>query len=57
MTRLIEEQDVVVAEGAVQAQKRDGGVLNAVFCDVFVMERGRIKRLTTYQVEVKQRDS
>ena len=57
VTRLIEEQDVVVAEGAVQAQKRDGGVLNAVFCDVFVMERGRIKRLTTYLVEVKQRDS
>ena len=57
VSRMVEEDNVVTAEGAVQAQKRDGGVLNAVFCDVFVMERGRIKRLTTYLVEVKQRDS
>jgi len=57
VTRMIEEHDIVVAEGAVQAQRKDGGVLNVVFCDVFAMERGKIKRLTTYLVEVKQRDS
>jgi ketosteroid isomerase-like protein len=48
VTRLVEEADVVVAEGAVQAKKKDGGQLNAVFCDVFVMEKGKIKKLTSY---------
>ena len=57
MSRMTEEHDIVVAEGAVLAQRKDGGVLNAVFCDVFAMEHGKIKRLTTYLVEVKQRDS
>ncbi len=52
ITRLTEEGDVVVAEGAVRAQRRAGGVLSAVFCDVFVMQRGKIKWLTTYLMEV-----
>ncbi|HKC09674.1 MAG TPA: nuclear transport factor 2 family protein [Methylomirabilota bacterium] len=51
--RMIEENDIVVAEGRVQAKRRDGGVLNAVFCDVFVMSNARIRRLTTYLAEVK----
>jgi len=51
--RMVEEDDVVVAEGAVRATRREGGVLTAVFCDVFVMEKARIKRLTTYLAEVK----
>src|SRR6185295_1117251 len=46
--RLIEENDVVVAEGTVRAQKRDGGLLNAVFCDVFTMQDGKIKQLVSY---------
>src|SRR5262245_33878239 len=50
--RLIEENDFVVAEGKVQAQRKDGGLLNAVFCDVFAMESGRIKSLTSYLMEV-----
>jgi uncharacterized protein len=52
LVRMVEENDVVVAEGAVRAQRRDGGVLDAVFCDVFEMANGRIKRLTTYLAEV-----
>lgn len=46
--QLIEENDVVIAEGAVQGKMRNGGELNAVFCDVFEMENGKIKRLTSY---------
>lgn len=46
--RMIEEDDVVVVEGRVTAARRDGGTLNAVFCDVFLMAGGKIKRLTTY---------
>jgi hypothetical protein len=29
---MIEENDVVVAEGRVRARRKDGGVLNAVTC-------------------------
>src|SRR5688572_2221193 len=53
VTRMTEEDDVVVAEGSVRAQRRAGGFLSAVFCDVFVMQHGKIKRLVTYLVEIK----
>lgn len=52
VTRMVEENDVVIAEGAVRVEKKNGGFLNAVFCDVFVMENAKIKRLTSYLVEV-----
>jgi uncharacterized protein len=51
ISRMTEENDVVVAEGAVRSQRKAGGVLSGVFCDVFVMQRGKIKRLTTYFAE------
>jgi ketosteroid isomerase-like protein len=53
ITRMVEENDVVVGEGRVRARRKDGGLLDAVFCDVFVMTHARIKRLTTYLAEVK----
>ncbi len=53
ITRMIEENDVVVAEGSVQSKKRGGDIFKAVFCDVFVMRNGKIKRLTSYLNEVK----
>ena len=53
ITRMTEENDVVVAEGSVSTQRKAGGYLSAVFCDVFVMRGGKIKRLITYFVEVK----
>ena len=53
ITRMVEENEVVVAEGQVRAERRDGGLLDAVFCDVFVMADARIRRLTTYLAEVK----
>ncbi len=48
IVRMIEEDDVVVAEGAVQGKMKDGGKLDAVFCDVFHMHNGKIKHLTSY---------
>jgi ketosteroid isomerase-like protein len=48
VTRLVEEGDVVVAEGTVRNALEDGGVLNLVFCDVFVMRDGKIRQLTSY---------
>lgn len=46
--RLVEENNVVIAEGAVQGKMKNGSLLNAVFCDVFVMENYKIKQLTSY---------
>ena len=54
LTRLAEEKDVVFAEGAVRAQRREGGVLHLVFCDAFEMEGAKIKKLTSYLMEVKK---
>lgn len=53
VTRMTEEHDVVVAEGTVHCARRDGGFLDAVFCDVFVMQDAKIKHLTSYLMEVK----
>jgi ketosteroid isomerase-like protein len=55
ISRLTEENNVVVAEGSVQCKIKNGGMLDALFCDVFEMEKGKIKKLTTYQMnkEVK----
>jgi ketosteroid isomerase-like protein len=48
ITRLVEEDDVVIAEGSVQGNMKNGGRLDAVFCDVFLMQEGKIKQLTSY---------
>jgi len=53
VTRLTEENDIVVAEGSVQAQKKDGELLKLRFCDVFVMQAGKIKQLISYLMEVQ----
>jgi ketosteroid isomerase-like protein len=53
VTRLIEADDTVVAEGAVRAPKPDGTFLDLVFCDVFDMRNGKIRRLISYLMEVK----
>ena len=54
LTRLTEEDDVVCAEGTVRAQRREGGVLHLVFCDAFEMEGAKIKKLTSYLMEVQE---
>jgi ketosteroid isomerase-like protein len=48
VSSLIEENNVVVAEGAVQGKMKNGGILDAVFCDVFEMQDTKIKKLTSY---------
>lgn len=52
VTRMVEDDNVVVAEGTVRAEKKEGGFLEAVFCDVFLMENTKIKQLTSYLMEV-----
>jgi ketosteroid isomerase-like protein len=53
VTRMTEENDVVVTEGSVRTQRRDGTLLSLRYCDVFVMEAGKIKQLISYLMEVK----
>jgi uncharacterized protein len=54
VTRMTEEGDVVVAEGKVRSARRNGGFLNAVFCDVFEMQDAKIKHITSYLMEIKE---
>ena len=51
LTRLIEEGDVVVAEGSVQTALATGGRIDALFCDLFTFRGDKICRLVTYQVD------
>src|SRR5687768_12163565 len=53
VNRLTESDDVVVAEGSVRTQRKDGTFLNPAFCDVFEMQGGKIRRLTSYLMEIK----
>jgi ketosteroid isomerase-like protein len=57
VTRMVEENDIVVAEGSVRASRSDGGELNAAFCDVFEMRDGRIQRLVSYLMQLEALDS
>ncbi len=50
--RIVEENDVVIAEGTVRVTRKDGSVLEGAFCDIFEMERTKIKVLTSYQVDL-----
>ncbi len=54
ITRMTEENDIVIAEGTVRAAWKHGGFLNAVFCDAFELENSKIKRLITYLVNLKE---
>ena len=54
VVRLTEEHNVVVAEGRVRCARKEGGLLNAVFCDVFEMRGERIRRLTSYLMEINE---
>ena len=53
VTRLIEADDFVVAEGSVRAPRTDGTVLDLVFCDVFEMRNAKIRALTSYLMQTR----
>ena len=53
VTRLTEEDDVVVAEGSLRTQRKDGSLMDLAFCDVFEMRDGKIRKLISYLMETK----
>jgi ketosteroid isomerase-like protein len=54
VTRLIEAGDIVIAEGLVEIQHKDGLFLKLLFCDLFEMNDGKIRRLTSYLVQQQE---
>jgi uncharacterized protein len=54
VTRLTEENNIVVAEGTVRTTRKEGDMLFLHFCDVFEMQDAKIKRLTAYLMPVKE---
>ena len=53
VTRVIEENNIVITEGTVRAKKKDAEYIKLVFCDVFEMKNGLINKLTSYLMEIK----
>lgn len=53
-TRMVEEGNVVVAEGRVTTTRKDGATLHLRFCDLFELRDGRIARLTSYLMAVPE---
>ena len=53
ISRMLEAGDVVVAEGSVRAPRSDGAFTDLVFCDLFDMRDGKIRRLVSYLMESK----
>lgn len=52
ITRYVEAGDVVVAEGRVIAHRPEGGPLHVIFCDVFDLRDGLIRKLVSYLMPV-----
>jgi ketosteroid isomerase-like protein len=50
--RVIEADDIVVAEGTVRTRKTDGTAVNLAMCDVFEMRGSRIQRLISYLMPI-----
>lgn len=53
VNRLTEENDVVIAEGTVRCTREDGVTMHLMFCDVFEMRGAKVRRLTSYLMEMK----
>jgi ketosteroid isomerase-like protein len=53
INRMTEENDVVVAEGTARVHKKDGSILTVKFCDIFEMEMGKVKKLSSFGALIK----
>ena len=55
--RVLDAGDVIVAEGRVRANPREGGHIHLAFVDVFDMRDGLIRRLVSYLMPVPAEQS
>lgn len=54
ISQLVEEGNIVVAEGTVKCKLKNGRFIDALFCEVFHFDNGKVKKLTTYHIEKKK---
>ena len=54
ISQLVEESNIVVAEVAVKCKLKNGEFMDALFCEVFHFDNGKVKKLTTYHIEKKK---
>lgn len=47
----VEDEEHVAVEGTVQCRRKDGGILDAYFFDIYRLENGKIKEMRSYVVE------
>jgi hypothetical protein len=43
ISQLVEEGNIVVAEGTVKCKLKNGGFIDALFCEVFHFDNGKVK--------------
>jgi ketosteroid isomerase-like protein len=54
IVRMTEEGNVVVVEGFARGSKKEGGTWTVHFCDIYEIEDGRVKRVSTHGVDLKE---
>jgi uncharacterized protein len=54
ITRMTEENNVVVAEGIARGAKEGGGSWTVQFVDIFEIESGKVKRLIAFGADIKE---
>jgi ketosteroid isomerase-like protein len=56
ITRMVEENDVVMAEMTLEATRPDGTIMRAAMAELFGMREGRICERRAYVIELKEND-
>ena len=56
ITRMVEEDDVVMAEMTLEAQRATGETMRAAMGEVFVFRNGKIAERRAYVVELEEND-
>lgn len=51
--RMTEEDNVVVVEGTVRVPLKDGTLFKVQACNIFEMENGKVKRLSSWTAEAR----
>jgi uncharacterized protein len=54
ITRIVEEGNVVVAEGRVRVHRKDGQILTVQYCDLYEVENGKVRRKSSYGALLKE---
>ena len=53
LIRMTEEGNVVVVEGTAHGTKKEGGNWTVHFCDTFEIKEGKVRRISSFGVDVK----